>query len=410
MPIYDYLALDAKNRQRKGIIQADTPKHARQLLREQRLIPTTIKYKSAKDTKGSKNGRMSLWQRLNQPQKKLSNRELISITRQMANLLRASLPVDEVLQTIANHSNANVRRILSEARSMVVEGTSLSKALAAQGVFAEEYSASIAAGEQSGELARVLERMAEDTERRQQFVGKMRTAMIYPASIAIVSVAVVVALLTYVVPQVVEVFVNTNRELPGLTKLMISISDFFRSYGQVLLVLLVGGFVAFRAALRVASFKRRWHNALAGVPVVGKIFIGTNNAFFARNFSLMQSAGVPVLESLRLTASTLNSLPMQEAVMEASEMVREGSSLFRSLQKTKALPAMTLYMLASGESSGQIPKMLDRAAINQEQELEDFTATLLGVVEPLIILVMGGLVLMIVLSVLLPIFEMNQIV
>lgn len=403
MPVFEYQAFDTKRKQKKGILEADTERHARQLVRKKGLFPTAVKRSEGGGKKiiGVK--------KLFSSKYRLKPKEIITVTRQLANLIQASLPVDEALETIAEHNNSSIKRVLSETRSMVVEGKSLSQALSEQQVFDPQYASSIAAGEQSGQLSKILEKMADDTDRHQKFFSKMKTAMIYPASIALVSIMVVIALLTYVVPQVVEVFVNTSRSLPTLTVIMINISDFLRNNSVILLSLLGLSLITFQLALKVSSIKERWHRFVSRIPVIGKIFIGTNNAQFCRTFSLMQLAGVPVIETMRITANTLTSLPMKNSVLKASDMVREGSSIFKALEKFDALPPMTLYMLASGEVSGTISNMLERAAINQEQDLDNFTATLLGIFEPAIILIMGGVVLTIVLSILLPIFELNQL-
>lgn len=416
MPSFEYVALSRDRKPKKGLIEADSERHARQLLREQGLIPSRIQTLGEAKARGGSNrtaGRASgkksrAGVSFSFLQPKLTAKDLVMVTRQLANLTRASLPLDEALKMIAAHNSVAIRKVITETRDRVLEGNPLNQALKEQGVFNEEYTATIAAGERSGELAFVLEKMADDLERRHALMGKVRSAMVYPVTIALVSVSVVIALLTYVVPQVVEVFASTNRALPPLTVMMIDISNFLRANGSTLLVLLLALFIGFRWLLRYDTFKRRWHITLGNMPFFGKVFLGSNNAQFARNLSLLHLSGVPIVDALRISSQTLSSLPMQEAVSAASDMVREGSSIFRSLEKHDALPAMTLYMLASGEASGQLSMMLERAALNQEQELEQFTSALLSLLEPLIILVMGGVVLLIVLSILLPIFEFNQ--
>lgn len=406
MPAFEYIAINQKNKQVKGILEADSERHLRQKLRDQALIPITIKAPKNKNKDSQSKGRFNISFSSN----KLKTSDMVIITRQLANLIRAALPVDEAIRTIAEHNNTNIRKVLSETRSKVIEGVSLSKALKEQEVFDEEYSSTIAAGERSGELATVLEKMADDIERKEKFLGGIKTAMIYPAVIAIASIAAVIALLTYVVPQVVETFSASNRQLPGLTIAMINISDFLKAYGEFLLLLMITSLIIFKLLLRMESVKLKWHRLLMRTPFIGKIFIGSNNSQFARNFSLMQSAGVPVLEALRITANTLSCLPMQKAIFSASELVREGSSIFKALEKFDALPPMTLYMLASGEKSGKLSEMMERAALNQEYELQRFTSSMLSLLEPLIMLVMGGFVLLIVLSILTPIFEFNQVI
>ncbi len=399
MPVFEYQAIDLKGGGKKGIIEADSERHARQLLRDKKLLPNVLKQIKKKEGKGSFSPFAA----------KLSTREKVAITRQLANLIRAALPVEEALRTIAEHNNSNIRRFLSTTRSRVVEGMSLSQALQEQGVFEKEYTATIAAGETSGELTTVLEKLANDVERREKFNRSITSAMIYPAVLLIVALSVIIALLTFVVPEVVDAFVSTQRELPQLTKGMIIVSTFLQDHGFTMALVLLGMLLVFNLALRKISFKRSWHRFLMKTPLVGKVFIANNNAQFARNFSLMQSSGVTVLDALRSTAQIISCLPMQEAILKSTEEIREGSSIFRALEKHKALPPMTLYMLASGEASGNLADMLERAAVAQEHELEDFTSSLLSIIAPIIVLIMGGFVLLIVLSILLPIFELNSI-
>ena len=399
MPVFEYQAIDLKGGGKKGIIEADSERHARQLLRDKKLLPNVLKQIKKKEGKRSFSPFAA----------KLSTREKVAITRQLANLIRAALPVEEALRTIAEHNNSNIRRFLSTTRSRVVEGMSLSQALQEQGVFEKEYTATIAAGETSGELTTVLEKLANDVERREKFNRSITSAMIYPAVLLVVALSVIIALLTFVVPEVVDAFVSTQRELPQLTKGMIIVSTFLQDHGFTMALVLLGMLLVFNLALRKISFKRSWHRFLMKTPLVGKVFIANNNAQFARNFSLMQSSGVTVLDALRSTAQIISCLPMQEAILKSTEEIREGSSIFRALEKHKALPPMTLYMLASGEASGNLADMLERAAVAQENELEDFTSSLLSIIAPIIVLIMGGFVLLIVLSILLPIFELNSI-
>ncbi len=400
MPVFEYRALNTKGAILKGVMEADSERHVRAQLREKKLILDSLK--QVKKNNSSQN---SL--RLFQP--KLKTKDKIIVTRQLANLIRASLPVEEALRTIAEHNNSSIKRILSSTRSRVIEGSSLHEALLEQNIFDQEYTSTIAAGEKTGELATVLEKLADDVERKEKFNRNISSAMIYPALILIVSVAVVIALLAFVVPEVVSAFANTKRELPALTQAMIAISDFLRNNGMLLFSSIVVFFTVFNLSLRNVNVKRHWHRFLMKLPLIGKIFVGSNSSQFSRNLSLMQSSGVPVIESLRSTASTLSCIPMSEAIQNAANDIREGSSIYRSLEKHKALPPMILYMLASGEASGNMPDMLQRAAINQEHELESFTTSLLSIIGPVIILLMGGFVLIIILSILLPIFELNNV-
>jgi general secretion pathway protein F len=277
-------------------------------------------------------------------------------------------------------------------------------------VFPELYRATVAAGEQSGHLDVVLERLADYTESRQQLRQKIQLALFYPALLTLLAISVVVLLLTYVVPQVVQVFQNIGQELPILTRGLIALSDFMRTYGLALLVLLGLAGAGIGWLLRKPGPLRQWHAILLRLPLVSRLTRGLNTARFARTFSILLASGVPVLEALRIAAEVIGNLPMRDAVEAAARKVREGTSIFSALDKSGYFPPMTLHLIASGEASGKLEDMLERAATSQEREIEVMVATLLGLFEPLLIVVMGGLVLIIVLAILLPIFDLNQLV
>jgi general secretion pathway protein F len=296
-------------------------------------------------------------------------------------------------------------------RTRVLEGHTLATALADfPQVFPELYRATVAAGEQSGHLEVVFERLADYTEARQQMRQKVGLALFYPLLLTGVAVLVVAGLLTYVVPQVVQVFSSLNQQLPALTRGLIAVSEFLRQSGWLLLALLAGGAVAWALALRRIGFRRRVDRALLRLPLVARLARGANTARFARTFSILMASGVPVLEALRISAQVLSNLPMREAVQEAAARVKEGASLNKAISNSGYFPPMTVQLIASGEASGRLESMLERAAIQQERETETLIAALLGIFEPMLILVMGGVVLIIVLAILLPIFDLNQLV
>jgi general secretion pathway protein F len=255
-----------------------------------------------------------------------------------------------------------------------------------------------------------MERLADYTEKRQALRSKIQLALFYPALLTIMALAVTIGLLTYVVPQVVQVFENIGQELPWLTRALIALSDFLRAYGLVLLLAVVAGVVGFNYALKNTATRWRFHAFLHRLPLIARLKRGLNTARFARTLSILAASGVPVLEALRIAAQVLSSLPMRDAVDEAAARVREGSGLANALEKSGYFPPMALHLIASGEASGNLESMLERAAENQERELETVIAALMGLFEPLLILVMGGLVLIIVLAILLPIFDLNQLV
>jgi general secretion pathway protein F len=277
-------------------------------------------------------------------------------------------------------------------------------------VFNELYVTTVAAGEQSGHLDVVLERLADYTEKRQQMRQKIMLALFYPVILTTVAILVTGGLLTYVVPQVVQVFEGIGQELPWLTVALIALSDFLRAYGLWLIFLLVLLVVVIKSLLRQEAMLFRWHRMLLHLPLIGRLGRGLNTARFARTFSILTASGVPVLEAMRLSAEVMGNLPMRHAVNEASLRVREGGGIARSLEQSRYFPPMTLHLIASGEASGKLESMLERAADNQERELETVIAMVMGMFEPILILVMGGVVLVIVLAILLPIFDLNQLV
>ncbi len=403
MPAYQYAALDAKGRQRKGLIEADTPRLARQSLRERGLNPLGVEEVGANQERDRGRRMWGL---------RISATDLALITRQMATLVGSSLPVEEALGAVARQADrARLGGLMLAVRTRVLEGHTLATALGDfPQVFPELYRATVAAGEQSGHLEVVFERLADYTEARQQMRQKVGLALFYPLMLTGVAVLVVAGLLTYVVPQVVQVFSSLNQQLPALTRGLIALSDFLRQNGWLLLTVLAGGVVAWVLALRRIGFKRQTHQILLRLPLVARLVRGANTARFARTFSILMASGVPVLEALRISSQVLSNLPMREALEQATARVKEGASLNKAISASGYFPPMTVQLIASGEASGRLESMLERAAVQQERETETLIAALLGIFEPMLILVMGGVVLVIVLAILLPIFDLNQLV
>ena len=403
MPAYQYAALDAKGRQRKGLIEADTPRLARQSLRERGLNPLGVEEVGANQERDRGRRMWGL---------RISATDLALITRQMATLVGSSLPVEEALGAVARQADrARLGGLMLAVRTRVLEGHTLATALGDfPQVFPELYRATVAAGEQSGHLEVVFERLADYTEARQQMRQKIGLALFYPLLLTGVAVLVVAGLLTYVVPQVVQVFSSLNQQLPALTRGLIALSDFLRQNGWLLLTVLAGGVVAWVLALRRVGFKRQTHQILLRLPLVARLVRGANTARFARTFSILMASGVPVLEALRISSQVLSNLPMREALEQATARVKEGASLNKAISASGYFPPMTVQLIASGEASGRLENMLERAAVQQERETETLIAALLGIFEPMLILVMGGVVLVIVLAILLPIFDLNQLV
>jgi general secretion pathway protein F len=407
---YEYAALDTRGRQQKGLIEGDTPRQVRQLLRDRGLTPLDIQVVSERKVRGVGTGSTAL------PRARrsggLSGAELSLFTRQLSTLARSGLPLDEALTAVAQQSeNKRMQRITLGVRARVIEGNSLAFALAEfPNAFPPLFRATVEAGEQAGKLDSVLARLADYIESRQALRGKVLLAILYPVILSFVAVGVVVALLTYVVPKVVGVFDSIGQQLPPLTRGLIALSSFLRDKGPYLAVLIVVGVALFIRALRNTDFRRRKDLFVLRLPLVGRLVRGGNTGRFMRTLGILFGSGVPILDALRIGAQVVDNLPMREAVDVAGKRVREGASVSRALSESKLFPPITLHLIASGESSGKLDEMLDRAADNQERELEVTIAALMGVFEPVLILTMGAVVLVIVLAILLPIFDLNQLV
>ncbi len=403
MGAFAYTALDGRAKEQSGVLEGDTARQVRQQLRDRGLTPLKVE-EAAKKEERSRSSRF--WR------PGISAPELALITRQFATLVQAGLPLEETLQTVARQSEkGRLQSMILSVRSRVMEGRTLADGLAEfPHVFPEIYRTTVAAGEQAGHLDIVLERLADYTEMRQQLRQKILLALFYPIILTTIAILVTIGLLTYVVPEVVKVFDNMGQELPWLTTALIALSEFLRHYGLYLLVLvaLVGAATSY--LLKQPDIRFRWHQSQLSLPLIGRLAKGLNTARFARTFSILNASGVPVLEGLRIAADVLGNLPMREAVKEAARRVREGSGIAFALEQSGYFPPMTLHLIASGESSGRLDAMLERAATNQERELESTIALLMGVFEPLLILTMGVVVLIIVLAILLPIFDLNQLV
>ena len=406
MGAFDYVAVDNTGRERKGVIEGDTPRHVRQLLREQGLLPVAVDEVVEKKESGPRTPLSLRFQR------GLSAADLALITRQLATLVKSGLPLEEALLAVSQQTDKpRVRSIVLGVRSKVMEGHTLADGLSDfPGSFPEIYRATVAASEQSGHLDAVLERLADYTDNRQQLRSRTLSAMLYPVLLFAVCVAIVFFLLVSVVPKVVEVFRTSEAQLPWLTQLLIAGSDFMRDYGIWLVIVIAGAIWLFTRWLRVESNRRRWHTFLLGLPLVGKVVRGSNTARFARTLSTLTASTVPVLEALRISSEVVTNLPMKAAVEEAAVRVREGAPIGRSLAASRVFPPMMIHLISSGETSGELDTMLERAAVHQERELDSILQAVVGLLGPLMILVMGGLVLVIVLAMLLPIFELNQLV
>jgi general secretion pathway protein F len=401
---FEYTAVDASGRERTGVIEGDTPRHVRQILREQQLLPVQVVEVEKREARRN-TGRFAL-------RRGISATDLAMLTRQLATLTRAGLPLEEALLAVSQQTEKpRVQSIVAGVRARVMEGRSLADGLAAfPQAFPEIYVATVAAGEQSGRLDAVLERLADYTENRQILQSRVRNALVYPVLLSIVCVIIVSLLLGYVVPEVVNVFRAGKQELPLLTRVLIGISDGFRAWWWLIFGVTGFGIWAFKRRLRDPAALRNWHRFLLGVPLWGRVLRGVDAARFARTLSILTASAVPVLEALRIAGSVVGNVPMREAVAEAAVRVREGAPIARSLGTSKLYPPMLIHLIASGETSGELESMLDRAATNQEREMDGIVNTAVNILGPAMILVMGGFVLLIVLALLLPIFQLNTLV
>lgn len=403
MPAFEYTALDSAGREKRGVIEGESPRSARQQLRSKGFDPLAINQVRERKSKSSFG---SLFAR------RFNSTDLALFTRQLSTLVRSGTPLEESLKTIGNHTEKpRVKRTIMGVRSRVTEGYSLEKAMSEfPSDFPEMYRATIAAGEKSGHLDAVLDRLADYTETKQETQQSVVGALVYPIALLFIAFAVVVLLVVVVVPKVVGIFQDLGQELPLLTQLLIASSNFLVAYGIYILIAVILGIILFQRAMRSESFRAKVQQFYLRLPIVGKLTKGVNTARFSRTLSIMTASGVPVLDSLRIAAEVIMNRPMRQAVQEAAVSISEGATIHSSLERSGHFPPMTLHLIASGEQSGNLEEMLDRAASQQERELNTVINTTLKLLEPLIIVFMGVMVLGIVMAVLMPIFNLNQLV
>lgn len=404
---FEYQALDKQGKRKKGVLEADTASQVRQKLREMNLVPLSVD--EVVDVKAGK-ASGAVARRLG-GRKRIASADLALLTRQLATLLEARIPLDEALTGVVEQSEkAHVKSILLGVRSRVLEGHSLAAAMDAfPTAFPKLYRTTVASGERSGQLDLVLSRLADFTERQHEVKQKVVQAMIYPSLMTLVSIGVVVFLLIYVVPKIINVFTQTHQSLPLSTQILVGISHFLRVYGLYLLAALVAVIVIFMLLLKKnEGFRFRFHQFLLKLPIIGRGIRTVNGARFARTFGILTAATVPVLDGMKAATQMVVPLPMRQALEIATDRVREGTYINKALQKTGFFAPMFVHLVASGEASGQLESMLAKAAGYQEREVEGLIQGSLTLFEPMMILVMGGIVLFIVLAVMLPIFSMDQ--
>ncbi|HAZ7573072.1 GspF family T2SS innner membrane protein variant LspF [Legionella sp. PATHC032] len=398
MGAYQYQALKVNGNVSKGVIEADSERHARQLLREQGLIPTQVQTLTQQRAASSKS--------------KISAADLALLTRQLATLLAAGIPVEESLRGVSEQTEKDkVRELIIGVRSKVLEGYGLAQAMAQYpNAFPELYRATVGSGEQTGRLDVVLEKLADYTEKQQQTRQKVQQALIYPLLMIIVSTAIISFLLTFVVPKIIDVFTESGQTLPPMTQLLINLSQFIKSYGLYTLVAIILALIGFKKSLSNIKIKTAWHKLMLKLPIVSYLVKTINVARYIHTFGILFAAGVSVLETMRVSSSLVTNVVMRQAFDLATLRVREGGGISEALKETKFISPMAIHLIASGEKSGQLSDMMERSASHLDNEVNRLIETSLTLLEPMVILLMGAVVLFIVLATLLPIFSMEQLV
>ncbi len=398
MAAYQYQALSKSGSTSKGVIEADSERQARQFLREQNLIPTNIRPLAKPQQLRKKD--------------KLSAQDLSLLTRQLATLLAAGIPVEESLRGVSEQTEKDkVRALIIGVRSKVLEGYALAQAMAEfPNAFPELYRATVGAGEQTGRLDLVLEKLADYTENQQATRQKIQQALIYPSLMIIVSVTIISFLLAFVVPKIIEVFASSGQELPQMTKVLISVSDFIKAYGLIVLIVFIALIALFKKSLSNIKIRTAWNKLLLKIPISSYLVRSVNVARYIHTFGILFAAGVSVLETMRVSASLVTNLVMRNAFDIATSRVREGAGISQALKDTGFLSPMATHLIASGEKSGQLSPMMEKAASHMDSEVKRLIDTALTLLEPLVILFMGAVVLFIVLATLLPVFSMEQLV
>jgi general secretion pathway protein F len=403
MGAFEYVAMDQSGKQAKGLLEGDTPKHVRQILRDRNLFPVSVTEVAQREARRQSSFSF---------RKGLSSSELALITRQLASLSQSGLPLEEALLAVAQQNEQpRTKSILLGVRAKVMEGHSLADGFSEfPQAFPELYRATVAAGEQSGHLDVVLERLADYTEARQELRQRVTNALVYPIALVVMAIGIISFMLATVVPKIVGVFENTSAELPALTTGLIATSDFLRGYWP----LVIAGAAAIGWLgwwiLQQEGPRRKYHAMLLRLPIIGRLTRGVNTARFTRTLSILAGSGVPILQALNISAEVIENIPMRDAVTEASLRVREGASISKSLAASKLFPPMMIHLVSSGEAGGRLEEMLARSASGQEREVDGLIAAMLGILQPLLIVAMGAIVMIIVLAILLPIFEINNLI
>ena len=405
MAAFDYQAVDSRGKNKKGVIEGDTPRHVRNLLREQGLMPIEVTPCLQKNKQKNKKSLFA-------GGKKISAAELALITRQLSTLVESGLPIEESLMAVGEQCDKNsLKSMVMAVRTKVTEGYGLAESMAEfPQVFNRLFRAMVAAGEKSGHLDKVLDRLADYTEQREQLRSQLIQALLYPIIMTIVATGVIAILLTAVVPKIVGQFEHMGANLPGTTQFLIASSDFLREYGLGIVLIFAALILLWSQLLKKERFRFAYHQRFLSLPGIGKVAKSVNTARFARTLSILTASAVPLLESMKISGEVLDNLYIKQSVKEAADKVREGASLRVSLEQTKLFPPMMLHMIASGEKSGQLEHMLGRAADNQDRDFEAIVNISLKAFEPALMVVMAGIVLFIVMAILQPILQLNTLI
>lgn len=406
MAAFSYAALDTAGKEKRGVLEADSSRQARQLLRDQGLAPLKVEPAVSRAEKKAGAGRTPR----GGPSLKVG--DLALLTRQLATLLQSGLPLEEALLAVSRQAESSrLRQLVSAVRSRVLEGHTLAASLAEYpSAFPHLYRATIAAGEHAGHLDAVLHRLADHTESSHAARQKVRLALLYPVLLVVVSIILVAGLMAFVVPQVVDVFEGQGQTLPLLTRMLIAASDFVVNWGIWTVLAILAGVLVMRWRLQREDVTLRWHRRLLHMPLIRRLSRGSNSARYASTLSILTSSGVPLVDAMRIAAQVLSNRWLRLQSEQAMQAVSEGSSLNQALARCGYFPPMMVHMIASGELSGELDRMLERVSEQQQREFDGLVATIVGLFEPLMLLAMGGAVLVIVLAILLPIFSLNQLI
>ena len=406
MPAFDYVALDERGRKKKGVLEGDSLRHVRQLLRESGLSPMDVEMSISAPEAGAK---PSFTSRLFG---KLKPMDMVVFTRQLATLVNAGVPVEQALSTVAQQTTRRrARSIFMSVRSRVMEGHTLTTAMKEHaGTFDDLYRSSVAAGEQSGKLDIVLENLANYLEKSYESRRNVESSLYYPILLFTCAVLIVGGLMTNVVPTIVDVFDRSGEELPTLTQILIQVSDFLREWTLWMLLILLGSLFLIRYVLTFTSVRTQWHRAKLRLPVFGWFAKSMNATRYSNTLAILGSSGVPLVDGMRIASAVVANLWIRQKLDRALEQVSEGSSLNRALEQTQQFPPIFVHMVASGEQSGQLDSMLQKSAEYQQKDLERIISTMVELFRPLMLLFMAGIVLIIMVAILLPILNMNQMI